>query len=114
LFYGDGVGLSDLKIERRPSNDVSGSYIVTVEGVDVFGDEVPVGTSWLFSRQALQRILYAKLDTPDMYVGIDFELREGEKVELRLGFSQQFIWSEKPIFEISGPDPNETGEAIEP
>jgi hypothetical protein len=114
FFYGDGGGLSDLKIERRPRNDVSGSYIVTVEGVDVFGDEVPVGTSWLFSRQALQRILYAKLDTPDMYVGIDFELREGEKVELRLGFSQQFIWSEKPIFEISGPDPNETGEAIEP
>jgi hypothetical protein len=104
----------DLRIERRPRDDVGGSYIATVEGVDVFGADFPAGVGWLFSGQILQQILYAELDTTGHYVDISFELKAEEKVDLRFAFCQQFVWNDTPIFEIRGPDVDESAEAIAP
>lgn len=105
--YTGALDLPDIQIKRRPRDEVSGSYIVTVEGADVFGADLPPGVGWLFSGQALQTIRYSELDTPGRYVNIDFDLSEEEKVALRLGFRQQVVWNDTPIFEIKGPDPDE-------
>ncbi|SNT76808.1 hypothetical protein [Paracoccus seriniphilus] len=94
----------DLRIERRPRDDAGGSYIVTVEGVDVFGADFPAGVGWLFSGQMLQQIRYAELGTSGRYVDIAFELKDEEKVDLRFGFRHQFVWNDRPIFEIKGQD----------
>lgn len=108
LSYAGAMDLPDIQIERRQRDEVSESYIVTVEGVDVFGADFPAGVGLLFSGQALQRIRYAELDIPGRYVNIDFDLSEEEKVALRLGFRQQVVWNDTPIFEIKGPDPDES------
>ena len=102
----------DLRIERRPRDDTGGSYIVTVEGVEVFGADFPAGVGLLFSGQMLQQIRYAELDTSGRYVDIAFELKDEEKVDLRFGFRQQFTWNDRPIFEFKGPDVDEPEEEI--
>lgn len=101
-----------LRIERRPRDDVGGSYIATVEGVDVFGADFSAGVGLLFSGQMLQQIRYAELDTSGRYVDIAFELKDEEKVDLRFGFRQQFVWNDRPIFEIKGPDAEESEDEI--
>lgn len=94
---------SKLKIERRPRNDAKGLYIATIEGVEVFEADVPIGVAWLFSGQMLRRIRYAELDNQSHYVGAAFEFQDQDRVKLKLRFSQQFVWMDEPIFEIIGP-----------
>jgi hypothetical protein len=93
-----------LKIERRQRNDSRGSYVGTVEDVDVFSSAFSPGVAWLFSASALRGILYGRVDDPERYVAISFD--PGDKVTdaLHVRVRQQFEWSDAPIFEIKFPE----------
>lgn len=92
-----------LKIERRPRADSGGSYIGTVEGVDVFAAALSPGVAWLFSAKALRSIRYAETERPGCYLAVGFELGEQMKGTLRVRVRQQFDWANTPIFEIKFP-----------
>lgn len=89
----------NLQIERRPGAQ-RGSYIVSVEGVDVFGENFPTGQAWLFSARALQCIRYTALNALDRYVEVDFELADDLTGRLQARFRQQITWADTPIFEL--------------
>lgn len=110
LRYSAGEETPRLRIEQRPRSEAEGSYIATIEGVDVFAVDLPAGTAWLFSGRLLRQIKYAELDNQSHYVGVSFELEDRDRVKLKLCFSQQFVWGDGPIFEIMGPAQDNTEE----
>jgi hypothetical protein len=96
---------SKLAVKRRPGND--SSYIVTIEGVDVFGAGLPPGVAWLFSARALQSISYAELDYAEQYVDASFEPNEDTKVRLRMRVRQKLEWATTPVYELQVTNPRE-------
>jgi hypothetical protein len=96
-----------LKMERLPRADGGGSYIGTVDGVDVFAAAFSPGVAWLFSAKALRSIRYAAIERPACYVSVGFELGEQMKGTLRVRVRQHFDWSDTPIFEIKFQKPVE-------
>jgi exonuclease VII small subunit len=108
--YRTGEAKPDLRIEHRPNDERDGSYIATVEGVDVYGAEFPAGTAWLFSQQALESVQYAALDHLSRLADVEFDAAEDLKGTLRVRFRQHLEWANTPIFEIMAPDPDELEE----
>ena len=100
LGYPAAENRPNLRIEQRPRAQHRGSYIISVEGVDVFGADFPTGEAWLFSAHALQRIRYAELDAPGRYVEVYFELIEDVTGTLRVRFRQQVELADRPVFEL--------------
>jgi hypothetical protein len=96
-----------LKMERRPRTDSRGSYIGTVDGVDVFAAAFSPGVAWLFSGKALRSIRYAAVEGSAHFVSVDFELGEQMTGTLRVRARQHFDWSNAPIFEIKFQKPEE-------
>ena len=107
LLYSKDKEKPDLRVQHHPREDSSGSYLATVEGVDVFGADFPAGIAWLFSRRALTRASYSELEMPGRYVNVFDEVNQDLKVTLRLQFRQILEWSDAPIYELAIQDPDE-------
>jgi hypothetical protein len=108
FLYAAAADRPKLRIEQRPQGERRDSYIATIEGVDVFGGDVPAGSAWLFSAAALRASRYAETDPAGRYVELAFELGEENRGELRVRVRQSLEWSMAPVFELTAPDP-ETG-----
>lgn len=106
LLYSREEDRPDLIIERRNQENRFSSYIATVEGVDVYGADFPLGEAWLFSGQALVRIDYEEVGS-GLHVSIGFEPTDELKGTLRARIRQRFEWAQTPIFELHTPDPEE-------
>jgi hypothetical protein len=111
FMYAASSDRPNLKIERRPRSEKGGSYIATVEGVDVFGADFTPGEAWLFSAKSLRSVRYAELNQPRHYVDTIFDLGEGMKGTLRVRVRQRLEWANTPIYELRAPDPDETDNA---
>jgi hypothetical protein len=108
FMYAAPAARPNLTIERRPRGERGGgSYIVTIDGVDVFGEQFTPGVAWLFSARALRGIRYAELDEPGRYVEVAFELGEETKGTLRVRVRQHLEWADLPVFELLAPDRDE-------
>lgn len=100
------VGPADrppLKIERRQVQASGGTYVGTVEGVDVFAAGFRAGTAWLFSSRALRCIGYAPVGPGDRCVTVDFEQATETNGILHVRIRPRFEWSAVPIFELTFP-----------
>src|SRR5690606_15716082 len=92
--------VSNLKVERTPREGKRNEYIATVEGVDVFGGDLPSGEVWLFSGSALRAVYYSSMTRSGEYVTITYEPESERDGALRAQFEQAAEWSDDPIFEI--------------
>jgi hypothetical protein len=109
LIYAAPADRPNLTIERRRQVGKRGTYVATIEGVDVFALDLPPGNAWLFSGKALQSVLYAEIDQPSHYVAISFELGDDMKGTLRVRVRQLLEWSNAPSFALHMPDPTDHG-----
>jgi hypothetical protein len=105
FMYSDAKAQSGLRIERLPRANAEGRYIATVEGVEVHGADFEAGMAWLFSSEALQRVVYATADEHKHFVEATFEQSEGNEGSLAFRFYQRAEWQDLPIFEIKMLDP---------
>lgn len=103
--YSEPKAHSGLRIERRTGRKVQGRYIATVEGVDVYAADFDPGVAWLFSSEALQRVVYSELDQLPHFVEASFEADDDQKGSLAFRFQQRVEWADSPIFEIRMLDP---------
>jgi hypothetical protein len=113
FLYGSAADRPNLTIERRSHGQGKGSYIATVEGVDVFGAEFTPGVAWLFSARTLRSVRYAEIEQTGRYVDVSFDPGGEVKGTLRARVRQVLEWADTPTFEIRSPDPDES-EADDP
>lgn len=97
LLYAPADSRPPIRIERLARK---GSYIATIEGVDVYSANLKAGVSWLFSGKALRKIGYAETSEPGHYVDLTFEPENDQSGTIRVRLKQQLIWSETPVYEI--------------
>jgi hypothetical protein len=92
----------NIRVVQRPRDARGGgSYIATIEGVDVFqADGLSPGVAWLFSARALEGIKFVELAESGQYVDVSFELDADTVGTLRFRFRLQADWADTPIFEI--------------
>lgn len=108
LIYRRPNERSNLKVQDQAKDAVGGSYIATVEGVDVCSADFKPGTAWLFSALALHEIRYGALDAEGHHISLSFEPdADGLKGTLRAVFNQQTVWADLPVFELKIHDPEE-------
>jgi hypothetical protein len=93
------------KIDRKPSAPKGGSYLATIEGVDVCGDELEPGKAWLFSPHLLRSVQYAALSETGHILRVTFQPGEDFLGPLITEFDQRVAWSDWPVFEIDCLDP---------
>jgi len=97
-------GEHDLAVHQNLEKFQSTFYIATIEGVAVFNADFSPGTAWLFSGRSLRCVQYEELERPGQFVGIDVDVNEDLKCDIRLRFRQKCDWSDAPIFEIRMPN----------
>jgi hypothetical protein len=90
---------ADFEIEHISRADRVGPYIATVQGIDVYGADLPAGTAWLFSARTLLKVGYADVE-PGMPVTVAFETSDDLKGTLRVRLRQRLEWAETPTFEL--------------
>lgn len=95
-----------LQFERRNIGAL-GNYLITIEGVDVFGSDLAPGSAWLFSAKALRSVRYGEVDPAGRRVTIAFEPGENRQGKMRVRVRQHLEWDASPIFELHTIDPPE-------
>jgi hypothetical protein len=91
---------------RKTDRDVGGTYVATIEGVDVYGAEFKHGKAWLFSPYLLQSLQYATIDE-DHILRVGFQPGEdGVKGPLVAEFIQRAAWADWTVYEIDHEDPD--------
>lgn len=111
FLYGSAADRPNLTIERRSRGQGNGSYIATVEGVDVFGAGFTPGVAWLFSARTLRSVRYAEIEQTGRYVDVSFDPGGEVKGTLRARVRQVLEWGDTPTFEIRSPDHPDESEA---
>jgi hypothetical protein len=109
FLYAKPADRPNLSIERRPHRD-GGSYVATVQGVDVHGADFRPGVAWLFSAKALRAVYYSEIDTAARFVNITFDTGEELEGDLKVHLRQYLEWSATPAFEIKMLDPVQRAE----
>ncbi len=92
--------LTDLKIEKVPQERDALSYMATINGVHVYGADLPPGQAWLLSSRTIRNIYYVKFENTGQYVEIVYVEGEGKLGTLRVSVKLQFEWSEGPTFQF--------------
>lgn len=95
-----------VRIERKPRDEVGGnygSYVATIEGIDVYGVDFPVGTAWLFSAQCLRSVGYTAIDGRGRHVQVAFAGDDEERGVVQVRYLQSIRWANSPILEMSLP-----------
>ena len=86
---------------------VSGSYLATVEGVDVFSANFTPGIAWLFSSHLLQSIRY-RADPDGHILRLNFVLGENFNGSIITEFAHEAVWADWAVYEISCRDPSDS------
>jgi hypothetical protein len=107
ILYGSPTHRPNLRVEQRELAANAGSYIATIEGVDVFGSDLSEGVAWLFSGQALRKIQYAELNPLGHFVDVKFVLDHDLQGTLKVSYRRELKWTEAPIFELRTLDPGD-------
>ena len=108
LLYSGPGKTTDLRIERKSREDVGFPYIITVEGVDVYGANLQRGTAWLFSAKYLRAVRYAILDNKGRHITLTYKPTDDTKGTLEAEFVQTAKWRRRnPIFEVHSDDPSD-------
>jgi hypothetical protein len=97
-----------LRIEQKPRYTPGAVYIASINGVEVFGLQMPPGTSWLFSSCALRRITFSAVQPappPSPLVSIIYSLENDTTGALVCSLRQAEEWTDDPIFELNWPLP---------
>lgn len=100
FLYSSPGDRPDLRIERRASRTMGPHYIATVEGVDVFGADLPPNEAWLFSAKTLSRVEYAEIDCTGRFAEVTLEVGEEQEGALVVTVYQRLEWAETPIVEV--------------
>ena len=108
LRFAASSGSPQLQISKSSRLGNASSYIATIEGVDVFEENIAPGKAWLVSARALNRVVYLEHDSPGRYVEVCYEPSDERNGSLRVRFKQLFGWSESPIFELCEPEEDES------
>lgn len=92
-----------LSVEKKPAvQRAPGSYIVTVEGVDVYMGGLQSGNAVLFSSASLQTIIYEPISADGRLLDLVFEPEDDPwKVSLIVRFAQLVRWDNSPILEVN-------------
>ncbi|MDX7951338.1 hypothetical protein P7D22_09140 [Lichenihabitans sp. Uapishka_5] len=85
----------------------AGTYVVTVNGVDVHAAQFPVGVAWLFSGRALGGVRYATIDASADLLSLRYEAVDDETGKLLVKFAQHFEWADAVAYELHVIDPEE-------
>lgn len=97
----------ELKITRKELVDGLASYIATIEGVDIFGMDMPAGTAWLFSGELLRQVSYFGVEDPSQCVDLEYIATDEFNGSLRIRYRQTTTWGATPIFELVTPGPDD-------
>ena len=91
---------------RRPRE--RGRFIGVVEGVEVFATDVPAGVAWLFSATQLRSMGFGA--AAGHRVDLTWEPEDDDPLSgpLTVNFRQILVWSDHPVFEIRGPEAQDT------
>lgn len=94
-----------LKVERKSpaAQGRGGSYIATVNSIDVFGAGFPKGVAWLFSRRDLVGVNLGLVDT-GRYVKLTYIPEGAKNGALAVEFWMETMWSHQPALEIRLPN----------
>jgi hypothetical protein len=101
-----------LKIIQKELVDGLASYIATIEGVDIFGMDMPAGTAWLFSGELLRQVSYFGVEDPSQCVDLEYIATDEFNGALRIRYRQTTTWGATPIFELVTPDPDDPDDAL--
>jgi hypothetical protein len=107
FVWGRRAKPSALKITQKELVDGLASYIATIEGVDIFGMNMPAGTAWLFSGELLREVGYFGVDDPSHVVDLEYIATDEFNGSLRIWYRQTTTWGATPIFELVTPDPDD-------
>lgn len=113
FVYVRGDEKPPVEVQIKPKGEVGGSYIATIEGVDVYGVNFEPGNAWLFSARSLQAINYYAIGDLNHSVELSFKSDDGITGALLIRYSQSADWAETPIVEIKFPAPD-TGSSSAP
>lgn len=93
-------------VGRRPRE--RGRFIGVVEGVEWFATDVSAGVAWLFSARQLRSMGFGATD--GHRVGLAWEPEDNDPLSgpLTVNFRQALVWSDHPVFEIRGPEAQDT------
>lgn len=100
LRYGRAEKQGDLKIEYHADKAIYGSYIASVNGIDLYGADFDDGVAWLFSGNTLSNVQYSELDNENHCVEVNYATEDDIDGQLHLRFSEHLTWSSAPIFEV--------------
>jgi hypothetical protein len=99
--YRRGAGALGANVEIKNISTVGGSYVATIEGVDIFGADFSRGTAWLFSAHALQEVRYAASERGTEYLSLAYEPVDTLNGSLRASFRQGAEWTNTKIIELN-------------
>ena len=100
LLHAPRGDLADLKIEKVPQERDVSSYVATINGVHVFGADLPPGQAWLLSSRAIHNVYYAAFEGTGQCVEIAYVTGEKKIGALRVSVRLQFEWTEGPILQL--------------
>ncbi|MDX0542054.1 hypothetical protein GOC91_03350 [Sinorhizobium medicae] len=95
-----------VRIERKPRDEYGGhggSYIATIEDIDVYGTDLGAGTALLFSARILRSVIYDSIDGANRHIQVSFENGGEGKGVLAVHYKQSVEWGDGPILEITFP-----------
>jgi hypothetical protein len=98
--YPREAGALGANVEIKDVRAVGGSYVVTIEGIDIFGADFNAGSAWLFSAHALQRVRYASAERRAEYLSLAYEPVDTLNGSLRATFKQRAEWTNTKIIEL--------------
>jgi hypothetical protein len=99
--YRRGVGALGANVMIKDLRTVGGSYVATIEGVDVFGADFSPGTAWLFSAHMLQEVRYTPSERGTDYLSLAYEPVDTLNGSLRATFRQGAEWTSTKIIELN-------------
>jgi hypothetical protein len=92
--------------QDRPEN-VVGTYVATIDGVEVYTGNFKPSTAWLFSGLTLEVVRYYAVNEAGDHVGLKFEPDQDNHGRLTASIMQVVDWAEDSVFELNFDNSNE-------
>jgi hypothetical protein len=91
---------TDIVITSTRTSDVSGSYLATIEGVEVYADNLVDGKGWLFSSDALNRVQCFPLGMDDRFVDLAYHPVTDASGILAASYRIHADWDTRLVYEV--------------
>jgi hypothetical protein len=107
FVYGRNDAPPGLNIRTDRRAVTGGTYVATINDVDIFAGHLPIGHAQLFSARALREIEFSQTANGAPLVVVDYEPSSETSGAIKATFRVEASWSPAPRFNLQLDDPDD-------